>query len=772
MQRRFHLFARTHADGWVALSVLTHPEYAVVGRDLHAARAELADTLSRDLAVEHLKVGVTFWETLEVRHLEVSLRAVQHERLIVVPMRFLLCVHPAGEGDDDRYTVRVPRLDLVFSLVGRDDLDDWATEQIRGQLHLADVRQLLALRAARRERVEALEVRWHGPGRHLKQLKAQRVVAAAEAAASAGPSLGGVGVDLVVEARHGRIPRALARTDEVNRLIETLGRPHQRSALLVGAPGVGKTALVHELAHRVAAGTVPARLRDASVWWVSGNRLMAGMRYLGEWQQRALGIARTLTATGDVLYVGDLVELLQAGSGRGGLNAGQLFLPFLDRDAFPLVAEATPAALVQAEQLHAGFVRALRRLELEGMARDRALEVLEVLARRIAKEGAAGTEVTAEALSAALELLVRYGGSEGLPGAGLPLLERMIKAHPGERLARRHAVAAFSAGTGLPEAVVDPDASLDEAAVHAHFSGRIVGQEPPVRLLTELVLVIKAGLTDPGRPMASLLLLGPTGVGKTESAKALAGWLYGGGQGDGGDRLVRFDMSEFGGLGAARRLVDGPGGQGLLTRRVREQPYCVLLFDEIEKAEPAVFDVLLQVLGEGRLTDGTGVTVSFRHAVVLLTSNLGAGDRPSVGLRGADADAHALRYRRAAEGFFRPEFVNRLDAIVPYAALDADAVRRIGRGLLDRALQREGLLRRGVAVGWGDDVLDHVVAVGFDPRHGARPMKRAIEVEVLAPLSRVLARGGHADRLRLVVRGGRVEVEGYASSSSPPTGSG
>lgn len=751
MQKSFHLFVRTHPSGTIAASVLTHPGYAALGTDLATVRAELHDVLARDLALGHLSTEEpTSWEGLEVEAMALDLRAVQHGRLITVPLTFTLVHHPLG---DDRFTVYVPRLQLAFALAGRADLRAWAEERIRGHLHLAEVRTLLDLRAARRERVEALEVRWHGAGRYLRELRATQVVRAAEVAAGAAPALAGVGTDLVEEARRGRLPRALARKEEVDRLVQTLARPHQRAALLLGAAGVGKSAVLYELCHRIAAKEVPERLLETSVWFVSGNRLVSGMRYLGEWEERALTIARTLQATGDVLYVGHLVELLQVGS-TGGMNAGQLFLPFLDRDQFPLVAEATPDGLVRAEAIHAGFVRALRRVEIDGMERDRALGVLDVLAKRLAREAGRGTEVTAESLAAAVDVLLRYGDADGLPGTGLPLLERMVKANPGVKLARTHALAAFSQGSGLPLAVIDADTALDEAALHAHFAARVVGQPEAARVLAELVLVLKSGLSDPSRPLGSLLLLGPTGVGKTESAKALAGWLFGA-----DDRLVRFDMSEFAAYGSARRLVDGPGGQGLLTKRVREQPFGVLLFDEIEKAEPGVYDLLLQVLGEGRLTDGTGATVSFRQAIVLLTSNLGATEPPAVGLVPRTAADEALRYRRAAEGFFRPEFVNRLDAIVPYAPLTETATRVIARGLLSQALAREGLGRRGVRVTWGDDVLDHVVRAGFDPRHGARPMKRAIETEVLTPLGRVLAAGAAPEALALVVRDGRVAVE-------------
>ena len=750
MQQRFHVYVRRYDNGWTAMSVLTHPRYAVIGTSPGQLRDQLHDTLARDLALEYLPAQEIFYEDLEVDKLDVTLSAVQLDRLVRVPMRFTLCIHGS---EQTRWTVLVPRLDLTFTLKGRKYLEEWSTERIRGALHLASVRQLMAVRAARVERIDPLLVRWHGSSRYLAQVKGKKVSKVAELALSTRPALGGVGIDLVDEAKQGRLPRALSRSAEVDRLVETLSRGRQQAALVTGEPGVGKTAVVHEFCHRIAQGNVPRRLRDVPVWSVSGNSLMAGMKYLGQWQERALTIARTLQSTGGVLFVGGLLEFVDAGSGAGGLNAGQLFLPFLDRSAFPLVAETTPDGLVRAEQVHAGFVRALQRIDVSGMDRSTAFEVLQILARRMARPQS--TTVTDEALSTALELLARYGNADALPGAGLSLLERMIKGQPRKTLDRTHAIAAFRESTGFPEVLVDPDRALDEEAVRTYFASRIVGQAEAVRVLTELVLVLKAGLADPGKPFGSFLLLGPTGVGKTESAKALANWLFGS-----DDRLVRLDMSEFAAHGSAQRLVQGPGGQGLLTRKVREQPFGVVLFDEIEKAEPGVYDVLLQALGEGRLTDGTGVTVSMRHTIVLLTSNLGASSRPRVGLAAESPEDAARGYRKAAEDFFRPEFVNRLDALVPYDALSPEAIRTIARGLLDEALSREGFTRREVTVRWGDDVLEHLMRKGYDPKLGARPMRRAIETEVLAPLSRVLARSvPEGTQLSLRVVHGGVEVE-------------
>jgi ATP-dependent Clp protease ATP-binding subunit ClpC len=395
------------------------------------------------------------------------------------------------------------------------------------------------------------------------------------------------------------------------------------------------------------------------------------------------------------------------------------------------------------------LLRNLQRVHVDAMSVDDAFGVLDTLGRRMGKPHP--TTVGPEALHGALALLARFGRHDALPGSGVALLEQMIRSWPGTTLERQHALDAFCAASGFPLKIVDDTQFIDEDALRASFHDRIIGQPDAVDRLVDLILVVKAGLGDPDKPLGSFLLMGPTGVGKTESAKALAGWLFGS-----QDRLVRLDMSEFGAWGSARRLIDGPGGQGLLTRKIREKPFCVLLLDEVEKAEPGVFDVLLQVLGEGRLTDGTGATVSFRHVIILMTSNLGASNRKRVGLVGESADAADRRYRRAAEDFFRPELVNRIDALVPFRSLDQHDVRTIARGMLTSALDRDGIRRRGVEVTWGDDLLDHLCEVGFDPRYGARPMKRAIDDHVMAVIARELVSRPDATRLALRVVDGAV----------------
>jgi ATP-dependent Clp protease ATP-binding subunit ClpC len=315
---------------------------------------------------------------------------------------------------------------------------------------------------------------------------------------------------------------------------------------------------------------------------------------------------------------------------------------------------------------------------------------------------------------------------------------------------------AFGARTGYPRELVDPTVRLDPDAVLAHFRGRVVGQDEATALLAQLVVTLKTNLADPARPLGSFLLLGPTGVGKTETALALAAYLFGDAK-----RLARFDMAEYAAPGSAQRLVAHGGAESSLARRVREQPFGVVLLDEIEKADGGVHDLLLQILGEGRLADAAGRTVSFRNTIVLLTSNLGAdGAGRSLGF-GAGSSGHDAHYRAAAAAFFRPELLNRFDQIVPYRPLGPEVIAQLARRALEKAVEREGLARRGVVVTWDEAVVTRLAELGFDPRLGARPLKRAVEEHVVAPLARLLAARSAAPprRVRLAVRSGSVAVE-------------
>src|SRR5262249_33382014 len=350
----------------------------------------------------------------------------------------------------------------------------------------------------------------------------------------------------------------------------------------------------------------------------------------------------------------------------------------------------------------------------------------------------------------------RYATYSAYPGRPLRFLENLLRDGPKEQpISEEDVYLAFTRETGLPRSIIDPVVPLEVTEVHKWFSSRVVGQSEAVNLVVDLLATVKAGLTRPNRPIASLLFIGPTGVGKTEMAKALTEFLFGS-----RDRLTRFDMSEFADPVSVRRLVGGAfGSEGLLTAKVREQPFSVLLLDEVEKADGSFFDLLLQALGEARLTDAGGRLAAFRNTVVILTSNLGAESyrKGSTGFVGgtptkAEATEH---FARAVEQFLRPEMFNRLDRIVPFAPLDAATIRTIANREAQNVQSRDGVRFRDVAMTTAADLLDHLAAVGFDPRYGARPLKRAMERELLAPLARQMNR--HAGNVPLTVAVGVID---------------
>ncbi len=431
-----------------------------------------------------------------------------------------------------------------------------------------------------------------------------------------------------------------------------------------------------------------------------------------------------------------------------------------------VVCEATPDDLARAERTHPAFVQALKALRIEPLRGDAAMIALTSVANAIGR--ARAVRFTPDSLVRAIDLTERFGDGSALPGGAVQLLR--AAAHRDHslvvetsstkvrQLGGGDVTRAFCQRTGYPRELVDPSVTLDPDAVLERLRARVVGQDAAIVLLRDLVVALKTAMTDPNRPLGSYLLLGPTGVGKTESALALAEYLFGDAK-----RLCRFDMSEYAAYGSAARLVGHYGGaEGALTRRVREQPFGIVLFDEVEKADGSVHDLLLQILGEGRLTDGTGRTVSFRNTVVMLTSNLGADTASrSMGFGGPsglrDVSTH---YLSAAAAFFRPELLNRFDHVVPYHPLSPATVSVIARRAITRALEREGLARRSIPVHYTDAVVERVAALGFEPKYGARPLNRAIEHWIIGPIAKLLAARSNAppSRIDVVVEGDGVAV--------------
>ena len=535
------------------------------------------------------------------------------------------------------------------------------------------------------------------------------------------------------------LDQAINREAEVNELTTLLSGSDQRPVLVIGKRLVGKTTVIHEFVRRrmdrrrtseVTMHVASIADLTGDVWLISPQRLISGMAFLGQWEGRLLAILKESQRKRHTLYFDDLIGLFYSGrTSSSQLSVAHVLKPYLERRDVRVLAEATPEAFRVLQELDRSFADLFQIVRLEEPNEQRNLHTL--LGYRRALERQHDTRFHPDVLPAVIDLTRRYVSDAAFPGKAARLLQSLAAKHKSDEVSRAEALAEFSARSGLSVSFLDDRSELDHAHLVDALSNEVIGQKAAVTACADAVTLAKARLNDSVRPIASFLFLGPTGVGKTQCAKALANYLFGN-----RERLIRFDMNEFGSYYSVARLTgtfDAP--EGLLTSAVRQMPYAVVLFDEIEKAHPAVFDLLLGVMGDGRLTDARGQLVDFSNTILILTSNLGAREAASdLGFRQTNRSDASI-YRLAAEKFFKPEFFNRLSRVVPFERLRREEVQRIAYRLIEDVLNREGLVRRGVKLVVETGALNLLVEAGYHPQLGARALKRTLERQVTAPIA-------------------------------------
>lgn len=553
--------------------------------------------------------------------------------------------------------------------------------------------------------------------------------------------------ELVRSAAHKKLPLRVGVDPVLAERRALFDRDVLPSVLLVGDRGVGKTTFVHALAAHFLAvkrGKYGKR-RSVRIWSTSAARIVAGMAYLGMWQKRVLEIVDELSYEGDYLYLDRLVDVIAPQT--DGACIADLLLAAVAAKEISLICECDESELVHARRISPGLLAHMRIIRVAETSPAALVELLALYASR----RLAGRSVTAAALRRLVSLLGAFRPDHCFPGKGIKLLEWLATEKERSGLASpRDAAEAFSAYSGLPLELISDEIPAGSDAIAARLARRVVGQESACRTAARALARFKAGLNDPERPVATLFFVGPTGVGKTELAKQLAAYMFGDEK-----RMTRVDMSEMMTPGSSQRLLAVGSGQESLATRVREEPLSVVLFDEIEKAHPEVFDLLLGVLGEGRMTDARGRLVDFRMTMIVMTSNLGARDARPLGF-GAD-DAPASR-RGAVAKHFRPEFVARIDEVVSFRALTLTDMGRIVDIMVARVRRRIGLAQRAIELSMSDDARLLLADLGFDATLGARPLARVIEDFVVTPLATRMASDPSYGRrhVRLIAEGDEI----------------
>ena len=537
------------------------------------------------------------------------------------------------------------------------------------------------------------------------------------------------------------LARATNREVEVNEVTRLLGGSDNQPVVLTGKRMVGKSAIIHEFMRRrldrrrtsettmhVGAGGSIADLAG-DFWLISPQRLISGMSYVGQWEARLLAILKEAKRKHHTLYFDDLVGLFSAGrTSKSSLSVADVLKPYIERRDVRVVGETTPEAFRVLQELDRSFVDLFKVVPVREPTEDENL--LTLIGYRRLLEQQRRCHFQPEVLPAVIDLTRRYMSDAAFPGKAAMFLQTLATKHKESEITRENVLSEFSDRSGLNVRFLDDRVELNHEEVVEALSREVVGQPAAVTACADAVTIAKARLNDPVRPIASFLFLGPTGVGKTQCAKSLARYLFG------VDRLQRFDMNECASYSAVARLIgtfDAP--EGLLTSAVRREPFAVVLFDEIEKAHPAFFDLLLGVMGDGRLTDARGQTVDFTNTIIILTSNLGAQEASTeLGFRQTN-QSDASVYRQAAEKFFKPEFFNRLTRVVPFERLRREDVRDIASRLIQDVFKREGLLRRGVKLVVETEALNVLADAGYHPQLGARALKRTLERQVTAPIA-------------------------------------
>ncbi|MFP4597043.1 MAG: AAA family ATPase [Persicimonas sp.] len=555
------------------------------------------------------------------------------------------------------------------------------------------------------------------------------------------------------------LSHAYGRDEEVELLVDHFGDAEvQRSILLVGEAGVGKTAIIQEFAQQL--------MGDDDDWKIletNTSELISGTRYLGDWETKLKEMTEAILADDSrvILYVTNPNDLLGAGAhSKSDENFADFFKPYLHRGQVHMIAECTEESLKGGLSRDPGFLRLFRQIKVQPMDDAQTLDVLEHRVGDLEVRGGRAVSAQRGTLEQVVDFAKSFYTRSHPPGRACDLMDALVD-YAGRKmddeaeeveLKIEHIPPCLSEVTGMSLDLLDDTIPLDLDETEKWFKGRLIDQDHAVDSFIDRLAMVKAGMGDPQRPLGVYFLVGPTGVGKTYFTQLVSERLFGS-----DDRMIRFDLSEYRGRFAVEKLIGSPHDkdrEGLLTEAVKNQPYSVILFDEFEKADPEIYNLFLQILDEGRLTDARGQTTDFRQTLIFLTSNLGASKTSivPVGFDGNDSQkSFGGHIRNKLDEFFAPEFLNRLDEVVVFDPLTPRAMERLVKLEINKALGRRGFARRNLRVETTPQATVWLEENGFSERFGARELKRIIERNVLAPISRLIVRAPDEHRNKTVL---------------------